>query len=70
VTEGVRHPVSLQLYRAESAERVRVEGNNGWGLFTQDGVWVEGPIRSADPTFCRWLASAHSLAERQRVDLR
>jgi hypothetical protein len=57
--------MSLQLYRAESSQRVRVEGKNAWGLFTQDGAWIEGTIRSADPTFCRWLASSCALTARK-----
>jgi len=54
----------MHTYTAESAKRVRVERGGVWGLFTENGVWLEGAIRSADPTFCRWVASAHAMAWR------
>jgi hypothetical protein len=61
---SIRHPMSMQTYRAESPHRVRVESHTAWGVFTENGEWLEGPIRSADPTFCRWVASGRLLQER------
>lgn len=61
---SIRHPMSMQTYRAIDPRRVRVESRSAWGLFTENGEWIEGPIRSADPTFCRWVASGCLLQER------
>ena len=57
VKRAIRHPLTMHTYTAESPERIRLEGRNGWGVFTANGEWIEGPIRWADPTFCRWVAS-------------
>jgi hypothetical protein len=62
---GIRHPVSMHLYTAQSRRRVRVDGRNAWGLFSENGEWLDGAIRSADPTFCRWVTSGFVIDERQ-----
>jgi hypothetical protein len=64
VKSAIRHPLTLHTYTAESPDRIRLEFRSGWGVFTASGEWIEGPIRSADPTFCRWVASGLVLKER------
>jgi hypothetical protein len=46
---------------------VKVERGGAWGRFTQNGDWLEGEIRYADPTFCRWVTSAEIAAEWRRA---
>jgi len=65
VSVTIRHPLTLHTYTAEGTDRVRLENSGGWGVFTASGEWIEGPIRSADPTFCRWVASG--LVFKQRL---
>jgi hypothetical protein len=61
-TQGLkfyRHPSSGARYAAYGANHVRVERGEQWGEFNRDGVWLEGQIRFADPTFCRWVSGEH-----------
>ena len=66
MNRAIRHPLTLHSYTAESRDRIRLESRNGWGVFTANGEWIEGPIRWADPTFCRWVASGCALQEGQK----
>ncbi len=52
-----RHPLSGAMYDVGEDGLVRVVTRDGVeGVFTPDGTWVEGELRSADPHFCAWLA--------------
>ena len=53
-----RFPYNGDSYTAESATRIRVQRGNQWGYFTDRGQWQEGPLRYADPCFCRFLSSS------------
>jgi hypothetical protein len=59
-----RHPYAPLRFAAYDDKRVRVEGDDAWGEFTRDGVWLEGPLRHADPIFCRWVCSERIYNER------
>lgn len=50
-----RHPYAPLRFAAYDRDRVRVESDTEWGDFTRDGVWLDGPLRHADPIFCRWV---------------
>jgi len=50
-----RHPYSSARYGAYDANHVRVEEDGKWGLFTRNAEWIDGPLRSADPIFARWV---------------
>jgi hypothetical protein len=54
-----RHPStnSNTYYGAYGENRLRVKRGDQWGEFDRNGGWLEGEIRSADPTFCRWVTS-------------
>jgi hypothetical protein len=63
----LRYPYTGDLYSAEGEHRIRVQraGHDElWGYFDGDGRWLEGPLRSADPTFCRYMSSGWILAAR------
>lgn len=36
---------------------VRVERDGVWGLFSVDGRWIDGELRSADPHMCIWIGA-------------
>jgi hypothetical protein len=55
---SLRYPYTGDTYTAEGRHRIRVEHGNQWGYFDDCGRWMEGPLRTADPTFCRYLSSA------------
>lgn len=64
---ALRYPYTGDLYRAESPDRIRVERaghKEKWGYFDRNGRWLEGPLRWADPTFCRFISSGWIVAER------
>lgn len=59
-----RHPYAPLRFAAYDGQRVRVESETAWGEFTRDGVWLEGPLRHADPIFCRWVTGEHIFNQR------
>ena len=51
-----RHPYYPGRYAAIESDLVRVETDSGeWGHFDRNANWIEGPLRHADPIFCRWV---------------
>ncbi|MGD9946587.1 MAG: hypothetical protein AB7S98_25510 [Burkholderiaceae bacterium] len=52
---SMRHPVTGALYTDQDG-RVRVEHEGRCGLFREDGCWLEGELRNADPLMCKWIA--------------
>ncbi len=51
-----RHPYYPARYAALAKNLVRVESESGdWGEFDRNGNWLKGPLRHADPIFCRWV---------------
>jgi hypothetical protein len=54
-----RHALSGAIYEYadDGVGPVLVSKDGVSGLFTADGVWVRGEMRSADPQMCRWIAS-------------
>lgn len=53
-------------YEALGPDRVRVTHGNQSGVFDRDANWIEGVITSADPCFCRFIASGARMDERRR----
>jgi hypothetical protein len=56
-----RHPSpnSNTYYGAYGPDRLRVKRGDRWGEFDRDGNWLEGEIKFADPTFCRWVTGEY-----------
>ena len=52
-----RHPYSGETYMADDENRVEVTRDGISGLFTRDGEWITGKLKSADPIYCRWATS-------------
>lgn len=52
----IRHPLSGAVYGLDGS-LVRVEKADVVGWFDQNGRWVRGAVRSADPELCRWIIS-------------
>jgi hypothetical protein len=51
-----RHPYYGGRYAAIDANLVLVETEDGdWGRFDRNAKWIYGPLRHADPIFCRWV---------------
>ena len=50
----IRHPLSGAVYGLDG-DLVRVDKSDGVGWFDENGRWVRGEVRSADPELCRWI---------------
>lgn len=57
---AIRHPLSGATYEVDSEGRIVVSRDGVSGVFTGDGVWIEGEMRSADPEVCRWMRSGNT----------
>jgi hypothetical protein len=66
MTTAIRHPFTAMTYELAGENRVRVTDGNRSGLFDRSGVWLEGELKIADPSFCRFIASAWVMDERRR----
>jgi hypothetical protein len=64
---AIRHPYTAMTYEVVGENRVQVQDGNQTGLFDRSGRWLEGDLKSADPSFCRYVASAWVIAERRRT---
>lgn len=52
---SMKHPITGALYIDQNGS-VRVEHKGQVGLFRENGSWIEGELRSADPLMCKWIA--------------
>lgn len=52
----VEHPFSRHTYESCDDGLIRVSKGNSHGLFREDGRWISGEVRSADPLLCLWIA--------------
>lgn len=60
-----RHPYqSTTFYGAYDGTRLRVTRGDLWGEFDRNGSYLAGPLRYADPCFCRWVTGEHLYNER------
>jgi hypothetical protein len=63
-TLDLRYPYTGFRYRAEGPQRIRVDRGDLWGYFDAQGFWLEGPLKSADGPFCRYMSSNWIIAAR------
>jgi hypothetical protein len=56
-TVTARFPFNGDVYTAEGSSRIRCARGETWGYFDSSGNWLEGPLRYADPTFCRYMGT-------------
>jgi hypothetical protein len=55
-----RHPYqSTTYYAAYGPNHVRITRGEQWGEFDRNAYHLGGPLRSADPSFCRWVSGEH-----------
>lgn len=55
----IKHPFGDVLYQLTKDGHVHVKDGDREGLFTREGVWLEGEIREADPQMCVWVSNVH-----------
>jgi hypothetical protein len=51
----IRHPLSGAMYDLDTNGNIVVSLDGKTGLFTKEGVWIKGEIRSADAHLCGWI---------------
>lgn len=52
----IKHPLSGALYDLTAEGQIEVTKDGRRGLFTAQGVWLEGELKQADPHLCLWVA--------------
>lgn len=51
----MRHPATGAWYTDEGGV-VRVDDGERTGFFRENGAWIRGELRQADPLMCKWIA--------------
>ena len=51
----IRHPISGATYDLTDSGDILVTLEGQTGLFTREGVWLEGDVRTADAHLCGWI---------------
>ena len=55
---SMTHPFDLEcLYELTGDGKVRVTRGGRTGVFTGEGIYLEGEIREADPQLCNWISN-------------
>ncbi len=53
---GIYHPFSKALYERHGDGQIKVTDGDKEGVFTHEGQWISGKLRSCDPQLCGWVA--------------
>ena len=61
---GVRHPFTNALYEPAGDGTVKVTLAGRTGQFTNEGRWLGGELREADPHLCGWVAGRRMTSHR------
>jgi hypothetical protein len=51
----IKHPLSGALYDLDDDGHIVVTLDDKTGIFTKEGVWLSGEIRTADAHLCGWI---------------
>ena len=55
---SMTHPFDTDtLYEVTDDGHIRLSNGNRVGIFTNEGVWVSGDIKHADPQLCVWVGN-------------
>ena len=57
------HPFDAMLYEIQDDGTIKVSGRGIWGIFTDEGRWIEGELRQADPQLCVWVANNPDMSQ-------
>ena len=52
---SMKHPITGALY-TDVDGNVKVELDGSFGIFRENGEWISGAMKSADPMLCKWVA--------------
>ncbi len=65
---GIIHPFSKVLYEQDGEGHIRVSFEGKWGLFNDNGSYIEGEIRECDPQLCGWVGGPQVANHRVVID--
>jgi len=52
------HPFDTDtLYQADEDGNIRLSNGNSVGIFTNEGIYLSGDIKHADPQLCVWVGN-------------
>lgn len=51
----IKHPLSGATYDLTERGTILVQKQGRTGEFTEQGVWLDGEIKQADPHLCLWI---------------
>ena len=55
---SMTHPFDPELlYELTDDGNIRISGRGEYGIFTTQGIHLEGKIREADPQLCVWVGN-------------
>ena len=66
----IRHPLSGAVYELDEAGNIVVTRDGASGVFSGNGRWLHGEIRTADPELCRWMDSGNHPSPRLKSSRR
>lgn len=67
---GLRHPLSGATYEEGGERTVVVSKGEVSGVFSRNGEWISGELKSADPEMCRWVTSGENQSARLKSSRR
>ena len=62
----IRHPLSGAVYDLNDDGTITVALDGETGLFTKDGVWISGAVRTADPHVCGWIGGKEMVSRHRQ----
>ncbi len=58
IMASLYHPFETDtLYQADEDGNIRLSNGNSVGIFTNEGVYISGDIKHADPQLCVWVGN-------------
>lgn len=66
----IRHPLSGMIYELDDDGNIVVSRDGRSGVFTGNGVYLRGEVRTADPEVCRWIDSGNHPSPRLKSSRR
>ena len=63
----IRHPLSGAIYDLTERGTIQVLNCGLAGEFTNEGVWLSGVLKQADPQLCVWIGGQQTTNRHQQA---
>ena len=57
MTHSIKHPFDNVIYTLMENGEIRITDGDREAFFHQDGRWIKGDFRQADPQMCVWVGN-------------